>query len=303
MKSDRELYQRIESSPYFKPGDLARSFERLVLDDGRTSYQYLIEPLCKDSLGRLLDLAGGSGPLSKACIETLGDGWDVTLLDASTSELAQAHALLAATTCKIVEGCAQSIPFSNSSFDAVVCHLCIMLFNPLRPALNEIVRVLKPSGILIFNLIGEFEADVERSCAELFSAREKYVPDFQSWGDPSCRFVKQFASELSTAYPLTLRQLDPYTVRAQGSPSALWKIICPFFQIQYLLDAASREELFRLFIARIEQHLELTGRTHFALPLLRLVFQKDCDGSKLQPPTDVVRIPQLAHPRLYKRGG
>jgi len=47
---------------------------------------------------------------------------------------------------------ALDLPFDNESFDAVVCQFGIMFFPDKQKGLSEMMRVLKPNGIIAFNV-------------------------------------------------------------------------------------------------------------------------------------------------------
>ncbi|XP_060569486.1 thiol S-methyltransferase TMT1B-like [Ruditapes philippinarum] len=49
-----------------------------------------------------------------------------------------------------VRGYAENVPFENETFDAVICTLIMCVVSDLGKSLDEIMRVLKPGGKLIF---------------------------------------------------------------------------------------------------------------------------------------------------------
>jgi len=51
---------------------------------------------------------------------------------------------------KIMEGTAESIPFDDASFDAVVSFLTLCTVGDLQRSIKEIGRVLRPNGIILF---------------------------------------------------------------------------------------------------------------------------------------------------------
>jgi ubiquinone/menaquinone biosynthesis C-methylase UbiE len=103
---------------------------------GRTAYEWLV----KAAPGGVcaLDLACGSGP-----VEAFGPGTDWVGVDRSAEELAVA----AGRGCQaLVRADATNLPFRASAFGAVVSSMAVMIFEPADAALEEISRVLKPSG-------------------------------------------------------------------------------------------------------------------------------------------------------------
>ena len=106
---------------------------------------------------KILELGCGPGYLWKENINRIPAGWSITLSDLSSGMLDAAWRNLIVTgrAFQFKEIDAQSIPFENESFDAVIANH--MLYHvPDRPkAIMEIKRVLKPGGILIATTVGE----------------------------------------------------------------------------------------------------------------------------------------------------
>jgi ubiquinone/menaquinone biosynthesis C-methylase UbiE len=95
---------------------------------------------------RVLDVACGTGVLACAAAERVGISGSVTGLDASAEMLAVARRKV--TPVQWVEGRAESLPFDNDHFDAVVSQFGLMFFERPADALREMMRVLRPGGRL-----------------------------------------------------------------------------------------------------------------------------------------------------------
>ena len=106
---------------------------------------------------RILELACGNGLLWKENADRIPAGWKITLSDLSPGMLDAAWRNLVVTgrAFQFKEIDAQSIPFEDETFDAVVANH--MLYHvPDRPrAIAEIKRVLKAGGRLIATTVGE----------------------------------------------------------------------------------------------------------------------------------------------------
>jgi ubiquinone/menaquinone biosynthesis C-methylase UbiE len=106
---------------------------------------------------RILELGCGHGLLWKENISRIPAGWNITLSDLSSGMLDAAWRNLVVTgrAFHFKEIDAQSIPFEDKTFDAVIANH--MLYHvPDRPkAIMEIKRVLKPGGRLIATTVGE----------------------------------------------------------------------------------------------------------------------------------------------------
>ena len=106
---------------------------------------------------KILELGSGPAYLWKECSNRIPTGWDITLSDLSSGMLDAAWRNLVVTgrNFKFKEIDAQSIPFEDETFDAVIANF--MLYHvPDRPkAIAEIKRVLKPGGHLIAATVGD----------------------------------------------------------------------------------------------------------------------------------------------------
>jgi ubiquinone/menaquinone biosynthesis C-methylase UbiE len=93
---------------------------------------------------RVLDVACGTGILAREAISRVGSKGFVAGLDASHGMLAVAERLAPAVEWR--QGTAESLPYEDHSFDAVVSQFGLMFFADRREALREMVRVLAPGG-------------------------------------------------------------------------------------------------------------------------------------------------------------
>src|SRR5215207_9491414 len=105
----------------------------------------------------ILELGSGPAYLWKECSNRIPTGWDITLSDLSSGMVDAAWRNLVVTGRNFMfkEIDAQSIPFEDETFDAVIANF--MLYHiPDRPqAIAEIKRVLKPGGYLFAATVGE----------------------------------------------------------------------------------------------------------------------------------------------------
>lgn len=95
---------------------------------------------------RVLDVACGTGALTVAVADRVSPGGAVLGLDASPEMLAVARRKH--SHIEWHEGRAESLPFGDSSFDAVVSQFGLMFFEDRVAALREMQRVLRPGGRL-----------------------------------------------------------------------------------------------------------------------------------------------------------
>ena len=114
--------------------------ERLLFADGRAW-------VCAQATGEVLEVAVGTG-------RNLGSypaGVRLIGLDYSPAMLAiarqRAHAL--GLQVDLREGDAHALPFADASFDTVVCTLGLCSVHDDRRAVAELIRVLRPGGLLL----------------------------------------------------------------------------------------------------------------------------------------------------------
>jgi ubiquinone/menaquinone biosynthesis C-methylase UbiE len=95
---------------------------------------------------RVLDVACGTGALTRQIAERVGPGGQVTGLDLSPGMLAVAREQLDGPHVTWQEGSALELPFAPDSFDLVTCQQGLQFFPDRAVALREMRRVLRPGG-------------------------------------------------------------------------------------------------------------------------------------------------------------
>ena len=132
-----------------------RTFERHVHDRIAESYADFLAPITSHAIGPLLDVAGaheGSRVLDVACGpghlagEAAARRATVVAVDLSPVMLALARKQHPAVEFR--EGDAEALPFAEDSFDAVLCNFGLGHFPRPERAMEELVRVLVPSGVV-----------------------------------------------------------------------------------------------------------------------------------------------------------
>lgn len=97
---------------------------------------------------RVLDVACGTGVLAREALARVRPGGSVKGLDANPGMLEVGRRI--AREVDWWRGVAESLPFADRSFDAVVSQFGLMFFDDRREALREALRVLVPEGRLAF---------------------------------------------------------------------------------------------------------------------------------------------------------
>lgn len=127
------------------PGATARGLARGRLDDGRSSYDLLVDLVAPGQ--RVLDLGCGDGHLLERMIARGHAPGRLAGIDLSAEEVAAARARPALAGVALAEEDARSLSAADGAFDAVLSHLAFMLMSDLERVAAEIARVLTPGGL------------------------------------------------------------------------------------------------------------------------------------------------------------
>ena len=93
---------------------------------------------------RVLDVACGTGALAREILRRVGPGGLVSGIDAVPGMIEVARDIAPAVDWRV--GRAESLPFSDGSFDAVVSQFGLMFFTDRAQAIREMLRVLSSRG-------------------------------------------------------------------------------------------------------------------------------------------------------------
>jgi SAM-dependent methyltransferase len=118
-------------------------FERYAAD--------LANRLACRSVSRVLELAAGTGALTRALAFALPENVGIVATDLNQPMLDQGSALGTTRPVQWLSANAMQLPFENGTFDAVVCQFGAMFFAEKATAFSEARRVLRPGGVFIFN--------------------------------------------------------------------------------------------------------------------------------------------------------
>jgi ubiquinone/menaquinone biosynthesis C-methylase UbiE len=123
--------------------------------------------------GRVLETAAGTGVVTRALASVLPEDVTIDATDLNQPMLDYASSGLSSARVTWQQADAQSLPFPDGVFDAVVCQFGVMFFPDKHRAFSEVYRVLKPGGRFLFNVWDRIEQNefanlVVRSVAPLF---------------------------------------------------------------------------------------------------------------------------------------
>jgi len=130
---------------------------------------------------RVLEVACGTGISTEYLWRALAPRAEITATDLNEAmlEYAREHrGRLANVT--YTQADAQDLPFDDDSFDVVVCQFGIMFFPEKARAFSEFARVLKPGGLLAFNVWDSLDHNTVAKIAQqtIASFFETDAPDF-----------------------------------------------------------------------------------------------------------------------------
>ena len=108
---------------------------------------------------RVLDVACGTGILARKAALRVGPHGFVAGLDPNPGMLAVAERLEPSIQWR--EGVAESLPYSDDSFDAAISQFGLMFFTDRNAAIREMIRVLVPGGriaVAVWESLERFQA-------------------------------------------------------------------------------------------------------------------------------------------------
>jgi SAM-dependent methyltransferase len=101
---------------------------------------------------RILELAAGTGVVTRALAAVAKEGASIVATDLNQSMLDVAAAAVTLRPVQWLHADAMALPFADNEFDAVVCQFGVMFFPDKCKAFSEARRVLRPGGVFIFNV-------------------------------------------------------------------------------------------------------------------------------------------------------
>ena len=106
---------------------------------------------------RLLEIACGTGVLTRATASRLPPTTSITATDLNPAMLEQAQHVGTSRPVTWRQADALALPFPDASFDAVVCEFGAMFFPDKPTAFREVRRVLVPGGVFLFSVWDRIE--------------------------------------------------------------------------------------------------------------------------------------------------
>jgi len=122
----------------------------------------LAKRLSSRRLERVLEVAAGTGVVTRAMASTLPERVSITATDLNQPMLDYAAAIGTSRPVEWRQADALQLPFADQSFDAVVCQFGAMFFPDKVKAFAQARRVLRPAGVFLFNVWDRIDYNVLR---------------------------------------------------------------------------------------------------------------------------------------------
>src|SRR5262245_60092378 len=135
----------------------------------------LVKRLGSRTLSRVLEIAAGTGVVTRAMASALPESVSIVATDLNQAMLDQASVVGTARSVEWRQADAMQLPFQDETFDAVVCQFGVMFFPDKSKAFSEARRALRPGGVFIFNV---WDRIAENEFADtVTTALESIFPD------------------------------------------------------------------------------------------------------------------------------
>jgi ubiquinone/menaquinone biosynthesis C-methylase UbiE len=219
----------------------------------------------------VIDVACGTGHVTRAAAERVGDTGTVTGIDIAPDmiEVAKSVPVPAGACVEWQIADAAALPIPDASADVVLCQMGLMFIENRPAALEEMRRVLEPSGRLVINTPGRippfFEA-LERAIVEQISADlGGFVSAVFSMHDPAdvARLLRETGLRDVSSTVLTT------TLRLPAPAEFLWQYIGLTPMAAFIEQApdSAKSALERQFVDEAQEHV-VGGVSVVELPMV-----------------------------------
>jgi len=221
------------TEPHFSPDitdEFVRMHEELLVPSIYGQWAHRVADLSEIDMGHtVLDVACGTGPLTKAAQLEAGLTGRVIGLDSSEKMLAVAAKKSRGIVWQL--GDAEHLPFETNEFDRVICQFSMMFIPNRVAAIKEMLRVCKPEGLVVIAIWAQL--DHSKAYAALFKLVRKF-------------FGSRAAYKLSAPWSL-------------GNPGVMDRLLLSTEINEYICHERLGVSRFPSMESFIETHLRLAG--------------------------------------------
>jgi SAM-dependent methyltransferase len=208
---------------------------------------------------RVLDIAGGTGEPSFEIAGIVAPGGSVVCTDAVAEMVAAARRLArqrAIDNIEFQQCAADSLPFPDDAFDAVVSRLGAMFFDDESASLGEMLRVVKPAGTITLAVWGDRE--LNPFFGIVVDVMAGYVPSPPEDRDAPGAFRFAERGKLASL----LKQAGAVDVQEQAVDFRLEAAMMPaeFWQVRSEISDSLRAKIARLTTGELAQVVQEVER-------------------------------------------
>lgn len=139
-------------------GSIPEIYEKYLVPLIFESYtQDLARRVNENPVARVLEIAAGTGVVTRALADALGTDVSIVATDLNQDMLDYAASVRDDVNVIWQSADATALPFEDQSFDAVLCQFGVMFFPDRIKAYAEARRVLRPGGRFLFNVWDKIE--------------------------------------------------------------------------------------------------------------------------------------------------
>lgn len=128
---------------------IAKSYDRFMRGAEEACLTGWRTELLSTLSGAVLEIGAGTGRSLSSYPEAV-DPLTLTEPDAHMRAILMGAVAAGSRTAEVIDAPAESLPFPDAHFDAVVCSLVLCSVRQQEPVLREIRRVLRPNGQFVF---------------------------------------------------------------------------------------------------------------------------------------------------------
>lgn len=213
----------------------------------------------------VLDVAGGPGEPSLTIAETVGSTGSVTYTDAVAGMVVAAEEegkRRGLRNIQFQQALADELPFADNSFDASVCRLGVMFFPDVAAGLREMLRVVKPRGVICLAVWGAAERNPFTNVVTKVMSRHVEMPAAEPDAPGAFRFAEKgkLAGLLEEAGATRVRERElNFHIEAPLSTEGYW-------QLRAATSGTLREKLAKLppdLVQKIRSEVQDAAREYF----------------------------------------
>jgi ubiquinone/menaquinone biosynthesis C-methylase UbiE len=179
----------------------------------------LANRLASRSLSRVLEIAAGTGVVTRALTSALPESARIVATDLNQAMLDQARAVGTKRPVEWRQADAMQLPFPDGTFDAVVCQFGVMFFPEKAKAFSEARRMLRPGGVFLFNAWDRIEENefADSVTTALESVFPKDPPRFMARTPHGYHDRSHIARDLANGGFTTSPRIDTVAARSRES--------------------------------------------------------------------------------------